>query len=241
MGQVRPEDDSLNYKGLIIGLSGQARTGKDTFANYIARDYRFTRIGLADPMKRFCKEVFDFSDDQLWGDARDKADGRYFRGVVDPDSLSGNYLSPRYALQTLGTEWGRDCYPNVWIDYGVRIAKELIDEGYATYTEKEGLVLHEKDQGLIGGVVFSDLRFKNEILAIREAGGVLIRIKREGFDGQVGLAGHASEQEQKSIPDSDFDYVIQNPPGLMYYYSEIDALMRKIRPHWPWEAVESTG
>ena len=248
MGQVRPEDDSLNdYKGLIIGLSGQARTGKDTFANYIVKDYRFVRIGLADPMKRFCKEVFDFTDEQLWGDRRDHGDLRYNRNSreigTDPTLkiVMHDLLTPRYALQTLGTEWGRNCYENVWIEYGIRIAKELIDDGYATYSEKEGLVHQEKDQGLIGGVVFSDLRFKNEFDAVRKAGGILVRIKREGYEGEVGITGHASEAEQKTVPDSYFDHVIENPPGLMYYFSEIDALMRKIRPHWPWEAVESTG
>jgi len=246
MGLFGPEDDSLSdNKGLIIGLAGQARVGKDTFADHIVKHFRFTRIGLADPMKRFCKEVFNFSDEQLYGGYRDAPDLRFIRrmrreGCEDTEVMVPEYLTPRYALQTLGTEWGRDCYQNVWIEYGVRIAQELI-KGYSTYNEKDGLKFTDKDVGEIGGAVFSDLRFKNEFEAVRKAGGILIRIKREGYEGAVGIAGHASEAEQKEVPDSYFDYVINNPAGLLYYYSEIDALMRKIRPHWPWEAVESVG
>jgi hypothetical protein len=234
-------------RGLIIGLAGQARVGKDTFADHIVKNYRFIRVGLADPMKRFCREIFSFSDEQLYGGMRDHGDIRYQRNSrevgSDPELkiVMHDLLTPRYALQTLGTEWGRNCYEDVWIEYGIRIAKELNQTGYCTYTEKEGLVEHEKDQGLIGGVVFSDLRFKNEFEAVRKAGGILIRIKREGYEGGVGIAGHASEAEQKEVSDSYFDYVIENPAGLLYYYPAIDSLMRKIRPHWPWERVESVG
>jgi hypothetical protein len=240
----------LSNKGLIIGLAGQARVGKDTFADYIVKNYRFTRVGLADPMKRFCKEIFFFSDEQLYGSSRDAPDPRYPRlerchGCQTCEFRCDHYigethLTPRYALQTLGTEWGRDCYQSVWIEYGVRIAQELI-KGYSTYSEKDGLKFTEKDVGEIGGAVFSDLRFKNEFEAVRKAGGILIRIKREGYEGAVGISGHASEAEQKEVPDSYFDHVIENPAGLLYYYPAIDSLMRKIRPQWPWEKVESAG
>lgn len=226
-------------RGLIIGLTGQARAGKDTFADHINKGYRFTRIGLADPMKRFCKELFDFSDEQLYGDERDLSDRRYPRRNPMPatpeEAQSGDYLTPRYALQTLGTEWGRDCYENIWIEYGIGIAKELI-KGYATYDMKTGLQFVEKDVGEIGGAVFSDLRFKNEFEAVRKAGGILIRIKRDEANGDVGIIGHASEAEQREVPDDYFDHVIHNPPGLANYYSAIDVLMRKIRPVWPWES-----
>jgi hypothetical protein len=211
--------------GVIIGLSGQARVGKDTFADYLVRNYRFYKIGLADPMKRFCKEIFDFTDEQLYGDKRDAPDPRYVRRVViDGPNQMIEWLTPRYALQTLGTEWGRHCHNNVWIDYGLKMATTLL-AGYATYTEKDGIILHEKDVGEIGGVIFSDLRFRNEFDAVRAQRGKMIRIYRPGYTGAVGISGHASEAEQKTIQDQEFDTVIVNHEGLDTYYRTIDSMM----------------
>lgn len=210
--------------GFIVGITGQARAGKDTCAEYLAKKHCFVRIGLADPMKRFCKEVFNFSDDQLYGERKEEPDGRYFRGLVDPSTLRGNYLTPRYALQKLGTEWGRDCYPNVWIDYGLHVAKELL-KGYSTYDVKTGLVFTEKDTGICPGVVFSDLRFLNEFLAVKAAGGIMCRVKRPSLnEHRVGIEGHASEEEQKRIPDSDFDIILDNNEegNLDFLYQQIE-------------------
>src|SRR5689334_14415060 len=134
---------------LIIGLSGLAGSGKDFVANLLVDQHNFVKIALADPLKRICQEVFDFSDEQLWGpsEERNKPDKRYFTGkikdtIVDYEDvrillLLENgfepsheeimnackiYLTPRFALQSLGTEWGRNCYPEVWTDYTLRIA-----------------------------------------------------------------------------------------------------------------------
>lgn len=212
---------------MILGLSGQARVGKDTFADYLVHNYDFVKIGLADPMKRFCKDVFDFSDAQLYGDERDKPDGRYFRGVVNPASLGDNYLTPRYALQKLGTEWGRDCYNSIWVEYGVRVATRLLG-GYCRYSPSEGLVSVDKDIGPIGGVVFSDLRFRNEFETVKKAQGKMIRIYRPGHGGNVGIEGHASEAEQQTIQDREFDLVVNNDGSLIDYYRAIDAIMATV-------------
>ena len=219
---------------MIIGITGQAGSGKDTIALHLCDKYRFIRVGLADPLKRICKEVYDFTDEQLWGpsEKRNAGDKRYWRKKKDgtPD-----ILSPRYALQTLGTEWGRDCYPNTWIDYGIRVAKSL-EAGYAKYNPQDGLIITEKDVGEIGGVVFSDLRFKNEIDAVKAAGGLLIRVKRPGYDGNVGVANHASEEEQKTISDDTFDRILNNTGSIADLLNEVDRMM-KYPPFWRVENV----
>ncbi len=63
----------------IIGVSGQAGSGKDTVANYLCEEYGFTKIALADPIKRFGYHVFHFSEEQLWGPSycRNAVDHRY--------------------------------------------------------------------------------------------------------------------------------------------------------------------
>lgn len=208
--------------GVIVGIMGNARAGKDTTALYLADKHRFIRVGLADPMKRFCKEVFDFSDEQLYGDKRDAPDTRYPRVVES--GLRGNvneYLTPRYALQTLGTEWGRNCYDDIWIEHGIHVAQELL-HGYAEYSAKEGLRLTEKDTGICPGVVFSDLRFYNEYNAVKKAGGVMVRIKRPGYGGALGIVGHQSEEEQKNLSDDMFDVILDNSGDFDFLYRQIE-------------------
>lgn len=67
------------HKASIIGVSGQAGSGKDTVAEHLIRSHGFTRVALADPIKRFGYHVFLFSEQQLWGSSsyRNAFDRRY--------------------------------------------------------------------------------------------------------------------------------------------------------------------
>ena len=191
---------------MILGIMGKAGAGKDTFADLLVKEHGFVKIGLADEMKRWLKRVFDFSDEQLFGpsQARNAPDERY-RRPGDPEN-DGAFLTPRKALQVLGTEFGRYCYENVWIDLALRTAKAV--QGGQVYTQKRGLVPHHEDfTGLVGTpVVIPDVRFQNEFDAIRAVGGVMLRITRPG----AGAMTHISETEQDSIPDHAFDHVYAN-------------------------------
>lgn len=234
---------------MIVAICGNGRVGKDTAAEHLVAQYGFTRVGLADPFKRFCAEVFAFSHEQLWGNARDTEDTRYLRGRRMEGSDSNTavevpvFLTPRYALQTLGTEWGRDCYPDVWIEYGLRIACRIEDG--AGYDPRRGCYLQGRtrpehyypDARFLdlavpsNGVVFSDLRFRNEVEAFRRAGAKLVRVYRSGYDGTklAGVAGHSSEEEQRSLPDALFDAIINNSGSLEEYREQIDAVYSKWR------------
>jgi hypothetical protein len=209
---------------MIVGIVGLSGSGKDTAADFLVKNHGFSKIALADPIKRVCMEVFGFTAEQLWGpsSARNAPDKRYPRShewtIADTcrrcDALNDNepcYLTPRYALQQLGTEWGRNCYPNLWTEYALRTAKKLLEgpEYKANhYSPKLGLMFVgglEKPKG----VVISDVRFQNEMNAIRSAGGILIRLLRgHGLEGTA--AQHTSETEQRSIPNEAFDCVLDN-------------------------------
>jgi len=237
---------------MIIALSGLSGTGKDTAADILVRNHGFVKVSLADPIKRICRDVFDFTDDQLWGpsESRNAPDKRYPRkhgpwksvvaqreskcaccgkeegrpllvdiesGYVQKrDSIPLCHLTPRHALQKLGTEWGRGCYDDIWVEYAVRVAKELLSgyhpEGYATYDAKSGLEHSHADDPKYRGVVISDVRFRNEISGLKKAGAKLIRIKRPGHEQPKW--DHPSETEQMDIPDEEFNLVINNQDSL---------------------------
>jgi hypothetical protein len=129
---------------VIIGISGKAGVGKDTATDLLVERFGFVKVALADPLKRICKEVFAFTDEQLWGSSekRNAPDERYL-----------NELTPRLALQKLGTEWGRECYENVWIDHALRAARD-IKAGWG-YDPKQGVITVAGIRG--GGVVIPDV------------------------------------------------------------------------------------
>lgn len=184
---------------MIIGLVGLAGSGKDTVADMLQRFHGFRKVAFADPLKRIARDVYDFTDEQLWGPSeyRNAPDLRYPR---ERSGLAGGdaFLSPRYALQTLGTEWGRDCYADTWVDMGIRIARELLNpNGGKDYDAKLGVFKSTCPPP--SGVVFSDCRFVNEERKIKAAGGKVVRIVRPGA-GLAGAAGlHKSEVEQLQI------------------------------------------
>jgi hypothetical protein len=140
----------------------------------------------------------------------------------------GNALTPRVVLQTIGTEFGRSIDDNVWIGATIAIAKKVLTGGYV-YSRDNGCVdlaafieQHADGTGSTalarvdrGGVVIPDCRFRNEVDGVQAAGGRIIRVKRPGAEKVVvGVAGHASEAEQDTIPDTDCDHVIVSPEGL---------------------------
>src|SRR5262249_21718742 len=126
----------------VIGICGRAGAGKDTAADVLVKEFGFVKVSLADPLKRICREVFAFTEEQLWGpsECRNEPDKRYrrrpsgydangrpidkcgclrenkraFMDAEDyrdhlpcPAVFSGDeFLTPRHALQQLGTEWG---------------------------------------------------------------------------------------------------------------------------------------
>jgi len=140
--------------------------------------------------------------------------------IIDPNKSPPCFLTPRHALQRLGTEWGRACYPNVWVDITMRTAKLLLVSQSHQYSRTQGAYpLHREHK--IRGVAIPDVRFKNEMEAIRANGGKLIRIKRPNALMSPALAKHPSEEEQSNIPDDYFDGVIEND-------DTIEALQEKV-------------
>src|SRR3989344_1545837 len=104
----------------IISLTGNMGVGKDTMADYMVEKYGYVKISMADPMKRIAKEIYEFSDEQLWGpsQARNQDDTRYPRA-------DGTFLSARIVAQLLGNELSRLSYPETWIVYMKRVVAKI--------------------------------------------------------------------------------------------------------------------
>ena len=231
---------------MIIGICGQAGSGKDTAADFLVKNANFVKVAFADPMKRICQDVFDFTDEQLWGpsEKRNAEDERYPRLTdeqiaehVQSLMLGPKNLTPRFALQQLGSEWGRNCFKDTWVQYALRVHAKL-QTGEYYYDAKSGLrvmcttgAFDRYGELMVKpktNVVISDVRFINEIDAIKKAGGHVIRMLRgKGLEGAAGQ--HGSETEQASIPLTAFDHVIDNRTWTL---DELEAHMRLVAAYW---------
>lgn len=134
----------------IIGLMGLAQSGKSTVAEYLEREHGFVRVRFAGPLKAMCHAI-GLSDREIEGEGKEKPH----------PLLCGK--TPRYVMQTLGTEWGRDI---IGADFWIGLWRES--------------VLASLDEGA-KGIVAEDCRFQNEADAIRSIGGKLWRIERDGL------------------------------------------------------------
>lgn len=115
---------------------------------------------------------------------------------VPSEKLNGR--SPREAMQLLGTEWGRKYFgEDFWVKLGITTANGIVKFG--------------------GKAVLDDCRFPNEAEAIRQAGGYVIRIARQGVGP---INAHASDN-QEIWPD----WVIPNDYSIEELIEMTDGLM----------------
>jgi hypothetical protein len=242
---------------MIIGISGQAGTGKDAVASFIVEHYNFVCVAIADPIKRIVKEVFKFSDEQLWGPSfkRNLPDTRYPRsGDVAKKARDfycaneelGLYIN-KYINLSKQKELEQAAYDG-WVTprlalqkFGTSGGRECYDDIWVEYAIdvadkiQIGNVSYTPQGGLVEGyrspprsVVFSDARFINELDGIRKAKAKLVRVYRPN-SGLVGAAGaHRSESEQKEIKDDYFDYILNNFGTIEDLKKSIVAMMIQI-------------
>lgn len=157
---------------VVIGLIGKKRSGKDSFAATLVEEHGYKRVAFADPLR----------------DAALRLDPYVDGSVLDNGELHPYRLSE--VVQTLGWERAKDEVPEVR-----RILQALGTDAIRTidadFWVRSGVAAIQAELGAPSeaSVVVTDVRFPNEADAIRDSGGILVRIVRPGYDGD----GHATE------------------------------------------------
>ena len=62
---------------MIIGLTGKARSGKDTVAAHLQEAYKSHHYWFSKPMKDACRSMFGWGDEHLYGELKEEVDQRY--------------------------------------------------------------------------------------------------------------------------------------------------------------------
>ena len=208
---------------MIIGVCGFIGSGKDTIADYLTNFHGFRRESFANSLKDAVAHVFGWDRTMLEGRTKQ---AREWREQVDPwwsERLNMPHLTPRWILQYWGTEVCRNGFhDDMWI------------------ASLENKLRNSKDD-----IVISDCRFPNEIKSIKNAGGIVIRVKRGDeptwYEDAVNMnAGdrhmsysiskerikklgiHASET---AWVGTKFDYVLDNDKTIDNLFSQVKDLV----------------
>ncbi len=141
---------------MIIGVTGLIGSGKDTVANYLTTFHGFKKLSFAGSLKDAVASVFGWDREMLEGTTKSS---REWREQVDPwwaNRLDIPHLTPRWILQYWGTEVCRNSFHNdIWVASVQNKLRKATDD-----------------------IVITDCRFANEVLVIKEVGGVTIRVER---------------------------------------------------------------
>jgi len=149
---------------MIFGITGRKGHGKDTISDILVKKYDFEKLSFADPLKRAVKEIFNLSDQQLYGYEKEFID-KYWK------------VTPREILQFVGTELFRNQLKNLIPDVEENIWVK---------------VLENKIKNVRGNIVISDVRFPNEVDMIKKLNGKIIKIIRPNLENNT-LSNHISE------------------------------------------------
>lgn len=191
---------------MIIGLSSYATGGKDTVARFIQE---------LQPEKW---EVKKFS-------GKLKEIASILTGI--PEHM---FEDQDFKTSILGEEWWKnygDFYHQTTVrDFLQILGTDAIRNGLHTNAWVNALMADYKpakmDQYNPSNWIITDCRFPNEAQAVKDNGGVVIRIVRPGIEP---VNAHPSET---ALDNWDFDYKIANASDLISLKQSVEVLLNKI-------------
>lgn len=203
---------------MIIGLIGQKRVGKDTVASIIKNidinidaNYNFKCMALADPIKDIARIMFNFTEEQLYDDAKD---------IIDPKWG----IKPRDFFEQFGTNIMQFDIYNYLPNLETQVEKRL-------FWVKSLLAKIQIDKDK--NVIITDVRGLHEINEINkftDGKAIFIRIvkqpKNKIYDSvNNSISSHITQREPNEIPDEYiYDTIIND--------GTLDDLNEKVKNVW---------
>ena len=162
---------------MIVGLVGFIGAGKGTVADLLVERHGYFKESFANSLKDACSIIFGWNREMLEGNTPESRAWREQKDEWWSEKL-GKEFSPRLALQLMGTEAGRDVFhPDLWVHTVMRRCEKASWNNY----------------------VIADVRFPNEINAIVESGGKVIRVRRGEDPEWYALARECNTYNKQEI------------------------------------------
>lgn len=164
----------------IIAFAGRKQSGKTTCSMFVQEYLGAAKIyNFADPLKRdICMNILGLTYNQCYGDDIDK-------NTPTDVFWNGKNLTAREVMQFVGTDLFRKMKQDVWASATINKIK--------------------KEQSPIA--IIADCRFPNEVDAIKDIGGLVIKLNRNPYNSD-----HPSETalDAPEYNQENFDIVVNN-------------------------------
>lgn len=198
---------------MIIVLSGKKCVGKDTVADEMKHQIftHYQKMGvptnqipmlvkmpLAMPIKRIVRDLTCIPIQTL--DKNKEMCMKHFTGFISDKSP-------------------RDFYKEV----GDKMCDTFGKECFVKYTVGE--IFKQQEEDPANHFIISDMRFDFEFNYLKNIPNIVfIRIKRDKFNDDK----HYSETSLDNVPDSEFDYVIDNNQNLLFLKKKVEDILLKL-------------
>lgn len=199
---------------MLIGISGKKQCGKDTVCKIIKALDIWNRYGDGD-MLTFVKMLLKTPSPlgSIWYkhayadklkqvlsiilnvDVVAFEDNIFKMSNSEIAKPEGGYYTNRELLQRFGTEVGRSISPTLWVD-----------ALFTNYSEDDHWII-------------PDVRFPSEAKAIKDRGGIVIRVDRETLS-------HDNHPSETALDDYEgFDYRIDNNSDIEHLIDKVKGIM----------------
>lgn len=183
----------------IVALTGLKGSGKSEVAKHLVDNCGFVRGKFAGPLKEMLRALLRWQ-----GADADEIEEMVEGSLKEEPSFYLNDATPRHAMQTLGTEWGRELiHPDLWVD----IEEDRLER------------MHGRDVK----VVLDDLRFPNEVKFVERHKGVIWRVERPVEISSDDVAAQHISENYHIIPHAR----LLNDRDLQSLYAMTDAVLAR--------------
>ena len=212
----------MKNKPLIIGISGPAKSGKDTAARGLRAavetfDIPVAIAHLADPIREI-GEVFGFTQEQMTVQSLKETYKHPTLGVT-----------PRKFMQLVGSEMFRNNLDkDVWCKLLEKKIKDFVGTGDLGSDEQREFDFGDRVWVPRCVVIVPDVRFPNEAETIKRLGGFIFKIERPFLNGGDDWRKHESEEHLNEIEGavitnkcpSAFEWSVCAPKNICSYLRE---------------------
>lgn len=171
----------------IVAFAGRKQSGKTTCSEFVAKyfngiiePFNGAKIyNFADPLKKdICMNILGLTYNQCYGEDIDK-------NTLTDIGWEGKKLNAREVMQFVGTNIFRKMKNDVW----------------------SGATINKIKNETPNLAIIADCRFPNEVEAVKNAGGIVIKLTRNPYN-----SSHESEValDEINYSNSNFDLIIHN-------------------------------
>lgn len=211
---------------MIIGINGYSGSGKDT-VGIIVQYIQCTNKGNIS----IEEAIKDYENHEWWLEDQSGWETRKFAGKLKDiaSHLTGidieDFEDQEFKKTNLGPEWGMTVR-----DFLQKLGTECMRNGLHTNTWVNALMADYKkieynddEQAHYPNWIITDTRFPNEAQAIKDKGGVVIRIDRPGVEP---INNHPSEV---GLDGWNFDYKIANVSGIYELKESVGNILKHLK------------